>query len=127
MVWRRLAATGALVREEARFRPWLLLDRIDDEVRASLGLVEDLEFDRIFARYVNHVTAAIKQEKVRNATTGREELPDEAMMREVEKILDVGAKAGDGSAREKLGLGSDDQTAELPGVSIVDNRPIVSF
>src|SRR5215469_11730539 len=29
-VWRRLADTGALVREEARFRPWLLLDRLDD-------------------------------------------------------------------------------------------------
>jgi DNA polymerase elongation subunit (family B) len=30
IVWRRLAATGALVREEERFRPWLLLDRLDD-------------------------------------------------------------------------------------------------
>ena len=29
-VWRRIAATGELVREEARFRPWLLLDRLDD-------------------------------------------------------------------------------------------------
>jgi len=29
-VWRRIAETGALVREEARFRPWLLLDRLDD-------------------------------------------------------------------------------------------------
>ena len=30
IVWRRLPETGALVREEARFRPWLLLDRLDD-------------------------------------------------------------------------------------------------
>jgi DNA polymerase elongation subunit (family B) len=29
-VWRRIAATGELVREEERFRPWLLLDRLDD-------------------------------------------------------------------------------------------------
>ncbi len=29
-VWRRIAETGALVREEERFRPWLLLDRVDD-------------------------------------------------------------------------------------------------
>jgi DNA polymerase elongation subunit (family B) len=29
-VWRRLAETGELVREEARFRPWLVLDRLDD-------------------------------------------------------------------------------------------------
>jgi DNA polymerase elongation subunit (family B) len=30
VVWRRLAETGELVRERARFRPWLLLDRLDD-------------------------------------------------------------------------------------------------
>ncbi len=30
IVWRRIAATGALVREDVRFRPWLLLDRLDD-------------------------------------------------------------------------------------------------
>jgi DNA polymerase I len=29
-VWRRIPATGGLVREEERFRPWLLLDRLDD-------------------------------------------------------------------------------------------------
>ncbi|HEY1496512.1 MAG TPA: ribonuclease H-like domain-containing protein, partial [Candidatus Solibacter sp.] len=29
-IWRRIAETGELVREEARFRPWLLLDRLDD-------------------------------------------------------------------------------------------------
>jgi len=29
-VWRRIPETGVLVREEARFRPWLLLDRLDD-------------------------------------------------------------------------------------------------
>ena len=29
-VWQRLPATGVLVRSEARYRPWLLLDRLDD-------------------------------------------------------------------------------------------------
>src|SRR5438094_2452582 len=29
-VWRRLPGTGELVRERDRFRPWLLLDRLDD-------------------------------------------------------------------------------------------------
>jgi DNA polymerase I len=28
-VWRRIAETGVLVREEARYRPWLLLGRMD--------------------------------------------------------------------------------------------------
>jgi DNA polymerase elongation subunit (family B) len=37
-IWRRIA-TGELVREEARFRPWLLLDRLDDltQLGAELG------------------------------------------------------------------------------------------
>jgi DNA polymerase I len=29
-LWRRTPATGALVREDERFRPWVLLDRLDD-------------------------------------------------------------------------------------------------
>ena len=39
VVWRRLAESGALVREEERFRPWLLLDRLDDlrHLGAALG------------------------------------------------------------------------------------------
>src|SRR2546423_14403189 len=39
VVWRRIPATGDLVREEERFRPWLLLDRLDDleHLGARLG------------------------------------------------------------------------------------------
>lgn len=37
-VWRRSAATGALVREEERFRPWILLDRLDDLLHLGAGL-----------------------------------------------------------------------------------------
>jgi uncharacterized protein YprB with RNaseH-like and TPR domain len=29
-VWRRIPKTGGLVREDTRFRPWLVLDRLDD-------------------------------------------------------------------------------------------------
>ena len=29
-VWRRIPKTGELIREQARFRPWLVLDRLDD-------------------------------------------------------------------------------------------------
>jgi DNA polymerase elongation subunit (family B) len=38
-VWRRLPDSGVLVREEERFRPWLLLDRLDDlaHLGARLG------------------------------------------------------------------------------------------
>ncbi len=39
VVWRRIPETGVLVREEERFRPWLLLDRLDDvdHLGARLG------------------------------------------------------------------------------------------
>ena len=30
VVWRRLTNTGELIREDTRFRPWVLLDRLDD-------------------------------------------------------------------------------------------------
>src|SRR5437879_1788786 len=30
IVWRRIPETGELVRETERFRPWILLDRLDD-------------------------------------------------------------------------------------------------
>jgi DNA polymerase elongation subunit (family B) len=38
-VWRRIAETGILVREEERYRPWMLLDRLDDleHLGAALG------------------------------------------------------------------------------------------
>src|SRR3954468_14137898 len=38
-VWRRLPETGALVREEERFRPWLLLRRLDDLDHLRAGIV----------------------------------------------------------------------------------------
>ncbi len=40
-VWRRLPETGALVREEERFRPWLLLDRLDDLRHLGAELAPD--------------------------------------------------------------------------------------
>src|SRR5438093_9843760 len=41
VVWRRLPDSGALVREEARFRPWLVLDRLDDLAHLGAGLAPD--------------------------------------------------------------------------------------
>src|SRR5215471_21256926 len=38
LVWRRLPATGEFLREEAHFRPWLLLDRVDDVKHAGPAL-----------------------------------------------------------------------------------------
>ena len=40
-IWRRLADTGALVREDARFRPWLLLPGLDDLLHLGTRLHPD--------------------------------------------------------------------------------------
>ncbi|MSP59434.1 MAG: serine protein kinase PrkA [Myxococcales bacterium] len=75
-----------------------LLDWIDDEVRSSMGLVDEKQYAELFTRYVTHVSHWIKKEKVRNAVTARMEEPDEELMAEVERT--VGATAGKGSAEE---------------------------
>ena len=41
VVWRRFPSSGVLVREEARFRPWLVLDRLDDLRHLGAGLAPD--------------------------------------------------------------------------------------
>lgn len=71
------------------------LDLVDDEVRSSMGLVDEREYGKLFERYVSHVTHWIRKEKVRNPVTGRLEDPDDEMMAEVEKTLGVGAKRDD--------------------------------
>jgi hypothetical protein len=44
-VWRRIPETGVLVREDERFRPWLLLDRLDDLELAGAEFVREGEGD----------------------------------------------------------------------------------
>ena len=40
-VWRRIPETGALVREVERYRPWLLVDRLDDLTHLGAALAPD--------------------------------------------------------------------------------------
>ncbi|MGE0545472.1 MAG: serine protein kinase PrkA [Kofleriaceae bacterium] len=96
-----------------------LFDRIDDEVRASVGLVEESEYSRVFERYVTHVMHAIKKEKVRNPSTGRMEDPDEGMMKEVERELEISGRADDfrQSLIAKIGAWSLDHRGQKPVLS----------
>src|SRR5262249_56796307 len=61
------------------------LDLVDDEVRSSMGLVEEQQYTQLFERYVTNISHWVKKEKVRNAITGKMEDPDEDLMNEVEK------------------------------------------
>ena len=86
---------STITRSSSTSRSGRLFDRIDDEVRVAVGLVEESEYARVFERYVTHVMHAIKKEKVRNPATGRMEDPDESMMREVERTLEITGRADD--------------------------------
>jgi serine protein kinase len=93
-----------------------LFDRIDDEVRVAVGLVEESEYTRVFERYVNHVMHALKKEKIRNPSTGRMEDPDENMMKEVERTLEISGRADDfrQSMIAKIGAWSLDHRGQKP-------------
>lgn len=93
-----------------------LVDRIDDEVRSALGLIEESEYERVFNRYITHVMHWIRKEKVLNPTTGRLEEPDAGLMSEIEKTLDIGMSS-DEFRRDliaKIGAWSLDNPRERP-------------
>ncbi len=71
------------------------LDRVDRELRAATGLVDEARYGELFERYVTHVSFALKGEKIPNPVTGRDEDPDVALMRSVEEMLGVGERSED--------------------------------
>lgn len=64
-----------------------LIDALEDEVRSATGLVDEARYVEAFERYVHHVSAQIKGEKIRNRHTGKDEVADEAMMKDTERQL----------------------------------------
>ncbi|MBW2457738.1 MAG: serine protein kinase PrkA [Deltaproteobacteria bacterium] len=64
-----------------------LVDRIEQDVRRASGFIEEERYGALFRRYLNHVSAAVKKEKIRNAVTGKDEPPDASLMGEVEGLL----------------------------------------
>jgi serine protein kinase len=106
-----------------------LIDTIDDEVRTSMGLVEERRYIEQFERYVAHVSHWVKKEKVRNPHTGRDEDPDEEMMGDIERMLEVGT--GDGRREDfrrevisRIGAWSIDHPGRKPDYEVIFPRPI---
>ncbi len=103
------------------------LDWVDDEVRSSMGLVEEKQYGELFARYVQHVSHWVKKEKLRNPVTGRMEDPDEDLMVDVEKTL--GAPTTRLAAEEvrrdviaRIGAWSIDHPNQKPDYAVVFPR-----
>ncbi|HZO16570.1 MAG TPA: serine protein kinase PrkA, partial [Polyangiaceae bacterium] len=66
-----------------------LMDRIETDMREASALIHAEQYGELFRRYLNHVSAWVKGEKMRNSVTGKDENPDERLMREVESLLGV--------------------------------------
>lgn len=73
--------------ENAQFietvREWWL-DILDDEIRTSMGMVEEAKYEELFAKYVLHVSHLMKRQKLLDRITGNYADPDQDFMREVE-------------------------------------------
>ena len=109
-----------------------LIDVIDDEVRRSIGLVDERRYIDQFERYISHVSHWVKGEKVRNPVTGADENPDEELMNDVEKTLEVGG--GDGRKEEfrrevisRIGAWSIDHRGQKPNYELIFPRPIAQL
>lgn len=63
------------------------LDVIDDEIRDSMGLVTEGQYEELFARYVRDVSHWLRGERVANRVTGAYEMPDEDRMGEIEALI----------------------------------------
>ncbi len=63
------------------------------EIIAAMGLVEELEYEKLLTRYVDNVVGFLKKEKLFNAKSITSEAPSENLMHEIEKIVNTGASS----------------------------------
>jgi predicted Ser/Thr protein kinase len=70
-----------------------LLQSSEYELYVASGLVNDEQYVELFDRYVQHVNVWVKKERLYNRVMQRHEEPDEKMMAEVERLLDVKVEA----------------------------------
>lgn len=65
------------------------LNRVDREVRESMGLYESGQWEEFLRRYVQQISLVLKKEKTKNPITGKMEDPDTALLEEFEKIVEA--------------------------------------
>ena len=66
-----------------------LLDNWEHELYVTSGIIDEDRYAELFERYVQNVSVWVKKERIRNKLTGEYEEPDENLMREVERLLEV--------------------------------------
>lgn len=65
------------------------LDRIDYEVRSSMGLYDVDQWESFIQKYVLHISHFLKKEKIPNPVTGKGDEADQNLIQEFEKIVDA--------------------------------------
>lgn len=84
----------ALVKEEYD-------DIVKNEVQRAISADEEA-VSRLCGNYIDHVKAYTQREKVRNRYTGRDEEPDERLMRSIEEKIDIPESRKDDFRREVM-------------------------
>lgn len=77
----------ALLRDTKLF----YLEQVKKDIRRSAGLVADAEYTKLFERYIQHVRAWTRDEKILNPQTGLYELADEKLMARLEAKIGIKA------------------------------------
>ncbi len=63
------------------------LDKLDEEIRESMGLITEKQYREIFERYILNASHWVKGEKLYNRVTQDYDRPDEDLMVELERVL----------------------------------------
>ena len=61
----------------------------EHEILMSMTLVEDDQYDAHLKKYIDHVVAFVKKERIYHSATSSHEAPSNSLMNEVEKIIGV--------------------------------------
>ncbi len=72
-----------------------LLDIYDGEIRESIGLVDNRSYEEYLEKYIQHITALLKGEKIKNNITGKFEVSDSYFINEFESNLQIKEKNTD--------------------------------
>ena len=98
------------------------LDRVDAEVRDSMGLVSEGQYRELVERYIQNVSHWVRGEKMRNRVTGEMEKPDEHRMAEVEAIV---MPRGEDAGEFRRGLISSIGAHRLDNPDLEMNYPLI--
>jgi predicted Ser/Thr protein kinase len=94
--WLQQDSVGGGYHEVKLFQDTLfarLLQASEYELYVASGLVKEEQYVELFDRYVQHVNVWVKKERLYNRVMQRHEEPDDKMMAEVERLLEVKVEA----------------------------------